>query len=178
MAAAQAKQLKKLRAATTKGRGTASNRKRATQLANAAASKARHAASVAPDKSTRLGEARSYEGPEVALPERAFAEGRLFRSGATLLGYLEGRPGIMAIRTVTPLHPPVGSEATPNERERTADVAARIDAIVDDIAGTGDDEDEGDPGNLEELLWEAYWDAEDFGVMVEADIDSDSGDPS
>lgn len=172
LAKTQGAQLARLKAEVKKRKKRSkSKRAEVTRAVNAVATKARHAVTTAPGKATRLGAELTYSGPEVPLPARAFPEGRLFRSGASVLGYFEGRPGIMGVRSVAPLHPPLGTPFEPAERERTPDVEARIDAIVDDIASDND----GDSGNLEEMLWEAYWDAEDFGAMVEADIDSDSG---
>lgn len=192
LAASSAVQLAKLKASLKKTRakkGSKSSRDRVTKAAKGVASKARRAAKATPDeKSASWGKARNYEGPEVPLSPQSFPEGRLFRSGAAVLGFFEGRPGIQGIRSVTPLLPPVGAlridpttgkvtdVVTRSDRIATADVTARIEAIIDDWGGDGTDEDgEPDHGNTEALLWDAYWEAEEFGAAVEVDVESDSG---
>jgi hypothetical protein len=155
---------------------TKAQRDRVTKAAKGVATRAAHAATVTPERATRLAKAVSYSGPEIPTTKNAFPEGRLFRSGAQVLGYFEGRPGILGVRSVTPLLPPVGVDHSPVEHIATPDITARIDAIIDDWGSAEEDEDgERDFGNLEELLWEAYWDAEDFGALVDVDVDSDSG---
>lgn len=162
-----AKLKSKLKDARKAGK-SAKARSKVTRAANAAAQRATRAAPPTVSRETRLSaESRTYSGPEVPMPENGFAESRLFRSGASLLGYLEGRPGILKIQSVTPLLPPIGTTPTQHERGRPADVAARIEALDLLITDRG--------SNHEALIWDAYWDAEDFGALLEVEVDSDSG---
>lgn len=166
--AALSKLRSKLKQARKAGK-SAKARSKVTRAANAAAQRATRAAPPTVARETRFAaESRTtYSGPEVPTPENGFSESRLFRSGASLLGYLEGRPGILKIGSVTPLLPPIGTVPTQHERGRPADVAARIESLDLIISDKG--------SNHEALIWDAYWDAEDFGALLEVEVDSDSG---
>lgn len=100
------------------------------------------------------------------MPARSWTDSRVHRSGGSLLGTLEGRPGIMNISSIEALLPPLGREVVQVSRERTPELTERIQAleIVKDNPES----------NLEDMIWDAYFDAEDFGVMVDYDVDSDS----
>lgn len=100
------------------------------------------------------------------LGAAAYPEGRFLKSGAQLLGYLEGRPGITKITKVEPWKSD-GWEPGPRG-ELPADVVERVEELpqLQEV-------EEGSPEweSIYDSIEAAYWECEDGGAWVEVEVE-------
>lgn len=105
--------------------------------------------------------APELRGKDWALMTGAFRETRPFKSGAQLLGYLEGRPGATRL-----LRHETWGPSSEKKRPVPRDVAERIrdSAAVRRLPKS-------ERAQFREVLEALWWEAEDFGVNAEFEID-------
>jgi len=97
-------------------------------------------------------------------------EPRVFRHGAQLLGYLEGRPGVIAPLSARPVYS--------GEARRAPDAAEKAEALTrirESDALTGLELSGPERRQLESDWLDAWEMADDGGAYVEVEVDSDSG---
>lgn len=135
-------------------------RLRAAHVIDATASRAGPATGFAPAEPQR------FEGFRAEPTGNAFPESRWFGSGAELLGYLEGRPGITKVLAVEPWKPEAGWQPR-DDREAPPDVVERIEGL--DLVREVDSDEE--RAALLEAIIEAWQEADDGGAFVEAEVD-------
>lgn len=125
--------------------------------------------------------ARTVEHTKAKLPKLApeservelaqashYPEGRTFMSGHAFTGYLDGRPGVQGVLSISPLLNPERREVSSEARESAEEEIEGTDA-AQVAKHEADDYDAWLEGTVD-----AYLAADDGGAFIECDVDSDS----